>query len=130
VRRALLSVSIALALTSACHAGKRAESPAPPPAKTEDRPRLTDIDALEHDLAVAEQRLNAQLQKKLASREDGGGAGEDKLDDLEREPGKKSRSQAEASGSGSERRPGRRKAAGWRDRARSPCDVACRSLAS
>jgi hypothetical protein len=126
VRRALLSVSIALALTSACHAEKQAESP--PARKSEDRPRLTDLDALEHDLAAAEQRLNAQLDKKLALLEDeGGGGADDKAASKKKEPPSQG---AEAEPEKDEVRAAEQQQS-WRDaELASPCDLACRSLAS
>jgi hypothetical protein len=113
----LFVAAIGLGATLGCRAEKAAESPATAPP--EQPPRLSELDALEHDLAIAEQRLNAQVDRKLAARGDGaalGGAGEDG-DELPEQAPKKQREATSAPP--------------WRDAEHAtPCDLACRALAS
>lgn len=120
---------LAAALATACAAR---EAQGPPPAKEPAaEPRLTEIDALEHDLTVAEQRLNTQLDKKLeappppALDEIDQGADDKKREDL---PARSESSVPEGTVRDAEQAETERR---WR-RAKlaTPCDAACRALAS
>jgi hypothetical protein len=145
VTRALALGPFALALAllgGGCAALRNQE--AQPPAKApggaeEQRKPLTELDALEHDLAVSEQRLEAQLvrrQQALADprrREGETGAESSKktepAEPLAEEP---------AEVDGDEEKPRRRDEAPQQSsqaeartgKVGSPCDMACRALSS
>lgn len=74
VRRSALRVMAAAllvggAILSGCGGGTPGQAPAeaPPPAAPAHEP-VSELDALEHDLMVSEQRLDAQLDKRLVER--------------------------------------------------------------
>jgi hypothetical protein len=143
---ALGPVVLALALLGGGCATLRTQE-AQPPAKApggaeEQRKPLTELDALEHDLAVSEQRLEAQLgrrQRALADsrrRESESGAEESK----KTEPAEPSRAEEAPEVDSDEEKPrGRDEApqqsvpqeeAARTGKVGSPCDMACRALSS
>lgn len=123
---------VALAATVACATRESAPPPAPP-VETPEHRRLTEVDALEHDLEVAEQRLERELGQKLAQ-------SEAKSDDLDEEtagtPATPPARPSEPDGAGADR-PEKSEGAApsaqpeWnRAELASPCDKACRALLS
>jgi hypothetical protein len=117
---------VALAATVAC-ATRESAPPAAPPAEAPEHRRLTEVDALEHDLEVAEQRLERELGHKLAQTEK-------KADDLDEDAAgapttpPASGGEGEPAGADQPQKPAEPE---W-DRAElaSPCDQACRALLS
>ena len=66
-RRMLAPLAASLGFTVACAQGKQAEAPAPPATEVkagQGHTSLGDIDALEHDLELAERRLVDQLARQ------------------------------------------------------------------
>jgi hypothetical protein len=118
VSKAVVLAAIALAAASGCRAEKAAESPAPQAA--EPSARLSELDALEHDLAIAEQRLSSLVQRKLAAT-DRIVSGADEMQDRA----------IQVPESDEEGGLDEQAATGWRrDELATPCDLACRALAS
>jgi hypothetical protein len=118
VTRPLICAWIALVASIACRAEKVPEAPEPPALERPER--TTDLDALEHDLAIAEQRLNAELEGRLAA--EGDRDADEALESAPQEPRlsaeQRPREQRESAGSRHEAELG------------TACDVACRALAS
>jgi hypothetical protein len=136
---------LALALPGGGCAAQRIQE-AQPPAKApgsaeEGRKPLTELDALEHDLAVSERRLEAQLvrrQQALAdSRRREGETGSESS--KKTEPAEPPRAEEPAEVDGDEEKPRRRDEAPQQSsraeaartgKVGSPCDMACRALSS
>ena len=137
---------LALALLGGGCAAVRTQE-AQPPAKApggteEERKPLTELDALEHDLAVSEQRLEAQLgrrQRALADsrrRESESGVEESKKTEPAEPPPAEEPSEVDSD----EEKPRRRDEAPQQSlpqaeaartgKVGSPCDMACRALSS
>ena len=110
---------------------RKAAEPPPEAPESQSRQRLSDLDALEHDLGVAEQRLDAELGKKqlaLSTEHDRPADDEDAGEEKEDAPNKASEQRTEPPGAEAPRqsRPPR-----WKEaELATPCDMACRALAS
>jgi hypothetical protein len=134
---------LALALLSGGCAVPRTRE-AQPPAKApggagEERKPLTELDALEHDLAVSEQRLEAQLVRRQRALADSR-AGETGAESKKTEPAEPPAAEEPAEVDGDEEKPRPRDEAPRQSspqaeaartgKAGSPCDMACRALSS
>ncbi len=125
----------------ACAAGRQVAEPPPPPERPE-RPEpkavapadlrhitLTEVDALEHDLAVAEQRLKTQLVRRASYAHELDQAEEPSERERAREPSYATPAPTAPPTEAAERsaRP-----QSWQPGAQvgSPCDMACRALGS
>lgn len=133
-RRQLVSLVLAGAFIGC--AARTAEEAPPAAPESQAAPRLGDLDALEHDLGVAEQRLEVELRRKQSAvamdrhnraedEADEGGEDEKPKDALERAGGKPTEQPSREPTQPS------RAAPEW-DKAElaTPCDKACRALAS
>jgi hypothetical protein len=142
VTRGWLSFALAL-LAAGCGAGAQVREAAPPakPDGAGDRKPLTELDALEHDLSISEQRLEAQLVRREQALADSS--------DRELESSKKkAESSAEAPAEERDEAPAAEKprpragaqapgeppdldeAPAKTGKVGSPCDMACRALSS
>jgi hypothetical protein len=151
VTRALALGSFVLGLTllaGGCAAQTKMQEAAPSPKApegVESRRPLTELDALEHDLAVSEQRLEAQLVRRTQALADPSSGDRDRDADSSkktqsaeppapREPAEtagqeeKPRPRDEAAEPSSP--PGRAQAPVRTGKVGSPCDMACRALSS
>jgi hypothetical protein len=136
--RSASTLAVLGALAAGCAAGAEAQAPPAGPADTKaaERAPLGELDALEHDLAVAEERLDEQLGRRRAAVENAttgvslGGAGMDRTSasappaaappaDAPPRPRAESRAEDRAAGD-----------ATATPAASAACDVACRALAS
>jgi hypothetical protein len=139
VTRGTLFFALAL-LAGGCGGGAQVREAAPP-AGAEGRKPLTELDALEHDLSISEQRLEAQLVRREQALADSRGR------DRELESSKKkAESSAEApeeesdeapaaeeeprAGAPAPRAPELDEAPAKTAKVGSPCDMACRALSS
>jgi hypothetical protein len=134
----------ALALSSGGCAAKMKEAE-PPPRGVEDRKPLSEIDALEHDLSVSEQRLESQLvrrERALAdsrtSESEGESDASKKTESSARPPAQKPAEGADEEEKATPRGqaaqpsapPAPEEAPVRSARAGTPCDMACRALSS
>jgi hypothetical protein len=129
--RLLVPLLVAIAASPGCMARDASAPATAPPPERQERRRLTEVDALEHDLQVAEQRLDHELGQKLARAET---EVEDREEDGISTPSTPPRTQAGDREAGATTEPEAGEPADeprW-DRAElaSPCDKACRALLS